>query len=544
MTEQGVPSVADPGADGRLRTIRVRLYLALGAMFVVTMTVAGPLMHLALAEAGEDPTYVLRLAVLGVALPAFMAAMARRIVEPATALDEAHERLRSLYNQARLDSLVDPISGLGNHRAFQEELRRQVELARRHDHSVALALIDLDDLKQINDKHGHAVGDVLLGTVGRLITTTCRAGDRGFRIGGDEFAILMPHAEAGNAQGVVKRILSRALGNEPVKTGGSHFSFSAGVSAYPDPAGDGKELFHQADAALYWAKRHGRTDVQAFDPKRHASAPDTRTVPELAEAIVSVAERRAVSPIYQPIYDLQTGTPVGFEGLVRPTHDAGFRDAGKLFAAAEAANRTVELDLVCMEAIAAGGGWADASHYLSFNVSPRSLETEQFSVSRLTKLFRKYKIAPAQVVLELTERAAIEDMPRLRQNLEACREAGMRIAADDVGAGNAGLRLLSEIRFDIVKIDLSLVQGGVLRDSALAVLRAIHDLAGSSGASVVAEGIETVEQLKVVRQLGVKQGQGFLLAHPAEQPVYDPIDLDLLLANHETTRLAFLDLSA
>ncbi|MGH2399647.1 MAG: EAL domain-containing protein, partial [bacterium] len=133
---------------------------------------------------------------------------------------------------------------------------------------------------------------------------------------------------------------------------------------------------------------------------------------------------------------------------------------------------------------------------------------------------------------------------RLRSNLEACRKAGMRIAADDVGAGNAGLRLLSEIRFDIVKIDLSLVQGGVLRDSALAVLRAIHDLAAESGAAVVAEGIETVEQLKVVRRLGLRQGQGFLLAHPSESVSHDPVDVDVLISNHENTRLAFLDLSA
>ncbi|MGH2357866.1 MAG: diguanylate cyclase domain-containing protein, partial [Candidatus Limnocylindria bacterium] len=399
-----------------MRSLRGRLFIAMGVMFVLTMTLAGPAAHFA-AESGSDPFYLMRLALMAALLPAVMAVLAKRVLEPAGELDDAHERLRDLYTQARLDSLVDPITGLGNHRAFQEELRRQTELAVRQSSPLALALIDLDDLKHVNDLHGHAGGDVLLGSMGRLITTACRAGDRGFRIGGDEFALLMPHATASSAEGAVKRLLGRALGNDSVKTGGPQFSFSAGVSAFPESAPDSRGLFHQADAALYWAKRHGRTDVQTFDPDRHGGPKESRTLPELAEAVATVAESRALTPVYQPIYDLQTGHPVGFEGLVRPTDEAGFRDAASLFAAAEAASRTVELDLVCMEVIASSASWADASHYLSFNVSPRSLETEQFSVTRLTKLLRKHKLAPSQVVLELTEREAIEDMPRLRSNL-------------------------------------------------------------------------------------------------------------------------------
>ena len=113
--------------------------------------------------------------------------------------------------------------------------------------------------------------------------------------------------------------------------------------------------------------------------------------------------------------------------------------------------------------------------------------------------------------------------------------------ADDVGAGNAGLRLLSEIRFDIVKIDLLLVQGGVLRDSAVAVLRAIQDLAARSRASVVAEGIETVEQLEVIQEIGITRGQGYLLATPAPQPMIDPIDVQGLIASHRQRRQALLD---
>ncbi len=117
-------------------------------------------------------------------------------------------------------------------------------------------------------------------------------------------------------------------------------------------------------------------------------------------------------------------------------------------------------------------------------------------------------------MLELTEREAVEDMDRLRRNLEHCQAEGIRIAADDVSAGSAGLRLLSEIRFDIVKIDLSVVRGGILRESGMAVLRAIRDIGLHSGATVVAEGIDTADQLEVVHALGLKAGQGYLLSPP------------------------------
>jgi EAL domain-containing protein (putative c-di-GMP-specific phosphodiesterase class I) len=132
-------------------------------------------------------------------------------------------------------------------------------------------------------------------------------------------------------------------------------------------------------------------------------------------------------------------------------------------------------------------------------------------------------------VLELTEREAVEDLDRLRSAVDACRVAGIRVAADDVGAGNAGLRLLSQLRFDIVKIDLSLVQGGAGQNQSLEIVRTLRDLADRWGALVVAEGIETPAQLEVVRSLGIGAGQGYLLGRPAEQPPTTAVNLDELM---------------
>jgi diguanylate cyclase (GGDEF)-like protein len=452
----------------------------------------------------------------------------RRVVGAVAGMEADLHEARQAYDRARLDARMDPLTGLGNHRAFQEELTRQVADSVRQGRPLSLAMIDLDDLKRLNDTEGHAAGDQLLATVGRLIRATNRASDRSFRIGGDEFALLLPATDGETAYATVRRLLVGATGGHSVLRDMRRFSFSAGISTCPCPSSDGVRLTHHADAALYWAKRHGRTDIQIFDPARHGAVDDERSTEELAAAVAYVASTRALRPVYQPIISLVTGHPVGFEGLVRPAPDSGFPNAQSLFTAAEIADRIVELDMAAIETIAARVGRLPHGSYLSLNLSPRSLETEQFHVGELIGILRHHGLEPGQVVVELTEREAIEDLPRLKSNLDRVRAAGMRIAADDVGAGNAGLRLLSEIAFDIVKIDLSLVQRGLLHESSLAVLRGLREMARRSGATVVAEGVETPEQLVALRRLGITYAQGYLLGRPQERPVATPVDLALI----------------
>jgi EAL domain-containing protein (putative c-di-GMP-specific phosphodiesterase class I) len=197
-----------------------------------------------------------------------------------------------------------------------------------------------------------------------------------------------------------------------------------------------------------------------------------------------------------------------------------------MFAAAEAVGRTVELDLLCLEVVASAVGALETGTYISVNLSPRTLESSLFRVGELKAIFHRNGIPLDQVVLELTERERVEDLDQLRKNVDACRRAGMRLAADDVGAGNAGLRLLSEISFDIVKVDLSLVQGGALHDPSHAVLRALQELASQWRATVVAEGVETAEQLATIRAVGIGAGQGYLLGRPAPERTSPQLDLD------------------
>jgi diguanylate cyclase (GGDEF)-like protein len=518
------PTTAEAGSGpaGTASAVRRSLLRGFGGVgaisaagLLVVAVVGGPAILVAVALVAGAAVLVARLTIL-------------QVVGPVAALEADHRQILEAYDRARLDARRDPLTGLGNHRAFQEELARQVADSTRAGRPLSLVILDLDDLKRLNDTGGHAAGDQLLAAVGRLIRATLRVADRPFRIGGDEFALLLPATDSETAFAVARRLLASATGGHPILRDFQRFSFSAGISTCPSPSIDGVRLAHHADAALYWAKRHGRTDIQVFDPARHGATDDERSAEELAAAVASVAAKRALRPVYQPIFSLVTGHPVGFEGLVRPTAQSGFADAQSLFTAAEVADRIVELDMAAIETIAAHVGELAPGIYLSLNMSPRTLETEQFHVGELIGILRRYRLEPSQVVLELTEREAIEDLSRLKLNLERVRAAGIRIAADDVGAGNAGLRLLSEIAFDVVKIDLSLVQRGVLQESSLAVLRGLREMARRSGATVVAEGVETPEQLVALRHLGITSAQGYLLGRAGDRPVAEPVDLDLI----------------
>jgi diguanylate cyclase (GGDEF)-like protein len=504
-----------------LRLVRIRLWLALVTMAILPTALSLAVLQVAL---GDRTPATLMISGLMIGLTLVVAAltvwMTRQILKPAEDLVTWSGEMRRMYEMARQDSLHDALTGLGNHRAFHEELGRELEHFQRYKVPVALLLIDLDDLKVVNDSRGHAAGDEILREFGSLVGHVARYTDRGFRVGGDEFALLMPHTDSDGAMRVAERLQRRAT----EAAGGHGIAFSAGISACPALATSRTELYAQADAALYWCKRHGRASVDVFQPVRDG-ATSRDAAPELAAAVANVINNRLLRPVYQPIVEIPSGRVIGFEGLSRPTAESGFADPTSLFAAAETVNRTVELDIACLHTVVAGAKAMRSDQLLTLNVSPRTVEAPQFAVESLLAILAEYDVAPGRVVIELTERETVDDIARLQANLTSLQRANLRIAADDVGAGNAGLRLLSQFRFDIVKIDLSLVQQGAESDSSHAVLRSLRDLAGRWGASVIAEGLETASQLQTVRDLGITAGQGYLLGRPAPNPVLDQVNM-------------------
>lgn len=449
---------------------------------------------------------------LAVLVLVVLAIATARIRRHAGVLESERTDLREAYDRARLDALRDGLTGLGNHRAFQEELDAQVATARDEESPLALLIIDVDDLKKLNDRKGHAAGDDLLRTVAQVMRANLRRSDRAYRIGGDEFALLLPGCGPDDAGIIANHLLAATLSGHHGRIGA--FSVTIGISAYPAPSSDRQQLLHHADAAMYSGKRHGRTKVERFDPQRHGIADDTRTLAQLVAAVERVASNGQLRAVYQPIFSLRTGQVSGFEGLVRLGPDADFDEPTALFVAAEATSRTIELDVVCAKTVLAGAGDLRPDQYLSINLSPRTLESDAFSPLEVLALARRHGVPPEQLVIELTEREAVEDLESLRAAVAALRRQGVRIALDDIGAGNAGLRLLSEVDFDIMKIDLSLVRAGATHEPSEAVLRALGSFARQRGHQIVAEGIETPDLLEAVLELDYDAGQGYLFGRP------------------------------
>jgi diguanylate cyclase (GGDEF)-like protein len=455
---------------------------------------------------GTDDTMALvvgSVAALGIAAVAITV-----VIHPLVA---TQEELRDRYEAALADALRDPLTGLGNHRAFHEELDRQTEAALRYGMPLALLLIDLDEFKAVNDSRGHARGDAVLRGFGHLVAGTIRRADRAFRIGGDEFAILFPHTGVAGALVVARRVLAQALQPalrvddlEPV-------SFSGGLSAVPELADSRARLYAQADAALYAAKRGGRTDIAVFDP---TATPDAADAPAAASAVADVIAHGRLRPVYQPIVELATGRTVGVEGLIRPVAPAPFATPLELFDAAAASGRLTALDLACIETIVAGARDLPSDQFLSLNLSPPTFEAPEFSSAALLGILARHGFPPARVIIELTERHDLHHLDRVRSRMESCRRAGIRFAADDIGAGNAGLRLLAEVTFEIFKVDLGLVRRSATGGLSSAVLGSVIELAARTGALVIAEGVEEVAQLPQLTAMGITIGQGYHLGRP------------------------------
>jgi diguanylate cyclase (GGDEF)-like protein len=506
---RGTPPRVERHALGLVLRIVVALTLAgamaLGSDLAAVRLLSGDLAHLVALAIGTVTAILL----------------ITRAVSPVV---RSQVELEDRYQAALADALTDQLTGLGNHRAFQEELDRQVEAAQRYEVPLALVLIDLDEFKAINDEAGHAAGDRVLHGFGQLLTSGVRRPDRAYRIGGDEFALLLPHTDAEGARVLARRLLAMALQPPLREEGLQSVSFSAGISSVPALADGRSRLYSQADAALYAAKRGGRTDVAIYDP-----AVETGPADEAASAAVAeVIARGQLHPVYQPIVEVSSGKVLGVEGLIRPGAATRFDGPVALFAAAEASGRLTTLDLACVEIIVTGARRLAPNQFLSINVSPRTIEAGEFSTTALLAILTRHRFPPERLVLELTEHQPLLHPERVRRKIEACRAAGVRFAADDLGAGNAGLRLLSEIRFDVLKVDLSLVQRNAPGAPSRAVLHSVVELAARTSALVVAEGVERQAELAQLMELGVGAAQGYYLGRPGPLIEAETTDHDLL----------------
>jgi diguanylate cyclase (GGDEF)-like protein len=521
-------------AAARLAISMAAMAIAGVAAALVALVAGGPeiVHHVIAITAG--PSVLLPVLVLSTAITAASSLLVvRRVLPPAAPTTQPEASNDAGRGVTESKPFMDHLTGLGNHRAFQEEVERRLEESRKLGHSLALLMLDVDDFGEINESRGHASGDLLLEELSQLMRSVFRRSDHLFRVGGDEFAIVLPDAGVDAAAQAARRLLTAALTPRSSGQYRDEFSFSAGVSASPELAATRPALVEQASEAVDRAKREGRTLIKVFDPEHSSRGLGRAAVVRASASVSSLLTGRRLHAVYQPIVDLATGRVVGFEALARPDAAAGFESPAALFAAAEAAGRMSDLDQLCIETELAGARAIAEHQFLSLNVSTRTIERAEFSARSLAQRVAGAGWSPERLVIEVTEREPITDIKLARRRLDACRGLGIRVAIDDVGTSNAGLRLLSEIEFDFVKVDLSLVQAGVTEGSPRTVLHSLVDLARTAGAIAVAEGVETPPQFAAIRDLGFGQAQGYLLGRPSPTPELRTVPLEGLLRQPE-----------
>jgi diguanylate cyclase (GGDEF)-like protein len=421
---------------------------------------------------------------------------------------------RSALQRATLDGLTD----LPNQRAFHDELPEAVASAARHRVPLALAVLDLDDFKYLNDRYGHPRGDALLRRVAAVLRAG-RSGDRAYRVGGDEFALLLPHTDGEGARTVARRLMRR-LGDEGA-------TVSIGVAALR-PGQGAEALRAEADAALYEAKRRGGHGVTHFDDIRDDVV---ITTSDKLDAVRRLIEERRLTTAFQPIWDLDAGELIGLEALTRPDESYGLSGPAEAFDIAEQLGRVHELDVVCAEhALEVIAEQLPPDALLFLNLAPQTLDLDADADDWLKAAVERAGLPVARVVVEVTERfggrtaSVVKCLARLRGQ-------GFRLALDDVGTGNAGLEMLRAVGAEYVKIDSSIVTAAAAEPNARAVLMAMATFAWQTGSFVIAEGIEDPDTLAFIRGIDesdlrpghvIQGGQGFGLGGPSQELVTEP----------------------
>ncbi len=410
-----------------------------------------------------------------------------------------------LARQAR----EDPLTGLPNRLALMEHL------AHRRDHGapdapVSVCFIDLDHLKVVNDGLGHSAGDRLLRAVADRLTE--RSAALVARFGGDEFVVVHEGLSPDELATEARELLS-AIERVHVFGVSTQVSASVGVATVRRDRLDPEAAIRDADAAMYVAKRSGRARVAHFDDSMRATA--TRRF------VLETALRRALAHEdlelhLQPVIDVASGEVSGYEGLAR--WDAATpcefipvaEESGLILALGRWAMRTA------LASAAQVRDLGPATHDLRFavNVSSHQLLDRHFAPMVLETL-EEFAVPPGAVVLELTESALIDPRDDVDHALRGLRDAGVSLALDDFGSGYSSLGYLRRYPIDILKLDTGYIQGMLVDPSTRIIAEAIVTMAHRLGLRVVAEGVETAEQLALVRELGIDWAQGYLLGHPA-----------------------------
>jgi diguanylate cyclase (GGDEF)-like protein len=410
-------------------------------------------------------------------------------------------------------ALHDALTGLPNRRCFHDQL--EPLLASCGDQKLAIVAIDLDRFKPVNDLYGHAAGDELLVQVARLLREEALEDGLAARLGGDEFVVVMSYEDEDD---LMRRLSSLAARfSQPIRLGNNEVSIGAtfGVAVVPNDGRDADILLRRADVALYRAKADGRGRFAFFEAGMDVRL---RERAALEHDLRSAIRSDEIAPFFQPLVRLETGAVTGYEVLVRWHHPTrGLVQPDQFVPIAIEAGLIDELTFhvlrrACVETL----NWEGAPR-ISLNVAAVQLRDAALP-QKILQVLLECGFPPARLEVEVTEDALVGDYDAARAILTSLKNVGIRIALDDFGTGYSSLKHLSELPFDVLKIDRSFVHTMGDSAEAMTIVRTIVQLAKSLGLGVTAEGIETQAQASELQALGCDRGQGYLLGRPASGP--------------------------
>ncbi|MCX7176313.1 MAG: EAL domain-containing protein [Proteobacteria bacterium] len=412
-----------------------------------------------------------------------------------------------LENQANHDALT----GLANRLLLNDRLEHAIALAERHDKTVAVIFVDLDHFKDINDSLGHAVGDQLLQAVAKKISACVRDVDTVARPGGDEFVLVLAEDQTENdAMVAIGRIMSNVSGLYHVAGLELHVSCSIGASLYPKDGRDAGTLLMHADTAMYRAKDGGRNRYAFYRQEMNTLLRQRLTLEaELRHAV----ERRELLLHYQPQIDLNTGAISGMEALIRWQHpERGMVPPDEFISIAEESGLIVPIgEWVLNTACAQAREWREAGISpirMAVNISARQFRHKAFVDSIHTALSAN-DLAPYFLELEITESMAVDNPEETILLLQKLNATGLSIAMDDFGTGFSSLSYLKRLPISVLKIDRSFINGIVTDPSDVAIAKTVIDLGRNLGMQIVAEGVETVEQARLLQGWNCNTAQGY-----------------------------------
>jgi diguanylate cyclase (GGDEF)-like protein/PAS domain S-box-containing protein len=423
---------------------------------------------------------------------------------------------RAMARQMIHSAQHDFLTGLPNRMLLNDRVSQAIILGSRHMKKVAVLFLDLDGFKHINDSLGHAIGDKLLQSIAKRLIDCVRVSDTVSRQGGDEFVVLLSEMEQSEDAAITARRMLEAVAEaHSIDQHDLHVTTSIGVSIFPDDGLDAETLIKTADTAMYQAKENGRQSYQFFKPAMNVRAVERQSI---EESLRRALERQEFALHYQPKINLKTGEITGAEALIRWTHPVrGLVSPGEFIPVAEDCGLILPISKwVLREACKQARAWMDAGlapTSIAVNISAMEFRDDNFLESVFTVL-RETGLDPRFLELELTEGVLMKRAESAVSVLRTLRASGIRIAVDDFGTGYSSLSYLRKFPIDALKIDQSFVRQITTTPDDTAIVTAVISMGRSLKLRVIAEGVETQEELAFLQVLHCDEAQGYYFSRP------------------------------